>query len=166
MKSTSLFALALLATVAVLPADVIKLPADDPVVAITVPDSWTKEEVETGYGVESEDQLATVYFEVVPADKLDELIDTNIEWLLNEQKVIIDRESEVKSEFKIGGTEWSTIKWDGKNEEWGPATIILGFADAGKGNVLMATYWVTKDGEKKHEADLNKIFGSLETSAE
>lgn len=166
MKFTPFFAFALFAAVAVLQAEVIKLPADDPVVSVTVPSSWTKEEIENGYGFESEDQLATVYFEVVPADKLEELIDTNIEWLINDQKVIVDRETETKAEFKVAGTEWSTISWDGKNDEWGPAKIILGFADAGKGSVLMVTYWVTKDGQKTHEAALNSIFGSVKTSAE
>ncbi|MEO6054372.1 MAG: hypothetical protein ABIP97_10190 [Chthoniobacterales bacterium] len=142
-------------------AGTIKLPKEDPAVSITVPDSWKPEDTDQGFACESEDQAATIIFEVSPAKKIDSLIDENVDWLVKDQKVVIDKSSEKKSELEAGGIKWSLLTWDGKNDEYGPATITLAFGDIGKNQILMITYWVTKKGEKIHAAELNKILDSI-----
>lgn len=152
-------ALAMLASNAL--AGTIKLPTEEPVVSVTVPDSWKPEDTDQGFYCESPDQAATVIFEVSPADKIKELIDANVDWLVKEQKVVIDKSSEKKSETEAAGIKWSILTWDGKDEEFGPSTISLAFGDVGNGQILMITYWVTKKGEKTHETELDAIFDSV-----
>jgi len=84
----------------------------------------------------------------------------DIEWLA-EQKVTIDKSSQVTKDFKAAGMNWSVIGWDGKNEEYGPASIRFGFVEIGNGKILMITYWVTKKGESRHQETLNKMFDSV-----
>ena len=142
-------------------AQTIKLPKDSPVVAITVPESWKPEDTDNGFYCESPDEAATVIFEVADAKKMDALIDQNADWLEKEHKVEIDKSSQVKTEFESGGMKWSLVTFDGKDEVYGPATIMLAFADTGKDQMLMVTYWVTKEGEKTHAKELDGIFKSV-----
>ncbi|MEO6847571.1 MAG: hypothetical protein ABI443_08540 [Chthoniobacterales bacterium] len=142
-------------------ADTVKLPTDAPLVSITVPGSWKPEATDQGFACESEDKAATVIFEVSSAKKINDLIDENVDWLVKEQKVVINKSTEKKSDLEAAGIKWSLITWDGKDDEYGPATIMLGFGDIGGGKILMITYWVTKTGEKTHAAELTKIFDSV-----
>ena len=141
-------------------ADTIKLPEKSPSVSIDVPDAWKGDETDKGFVCESPDSEATVIFEVTNAKGLDGLIEENIEWLA-EQKVTIDKSTQLSKEFKAAGMDWSVVSWDGKNEEYGAASIKFAFVDIGKGKVLMITYWVTKKGESKHADKLIKIFDSV-----
>jgi hypothetical protein len=163
MKKNSFYLASLIAVALFAPdlsAGTIKLPEKGPLVSIEVPDSWKPEETDKGFACESPDSEATVIFEVTSAKKLDALIDENVEWL-TEQKVTIDKSTQVNKDFKAAGMDWSVIGWDGKNDEYGPASIRFGFVDIGNGKILMITYWVTKKGEAKQQAVLNKMFDSV-----
>ena len=89
------------------------------------------------------------------------LIDENVEWLTSDQKVEIDKSTQKSNDFEAGGMSWKSLAWEGKSEEWGPANIILAFADTGNGKVLMVTYWVTKKGEARHGKQLATILDSV-----
>jgi hypothetical protein len=160
MKTSLILCLTLPLLVGTLSAKTIKIPDDDPAISVNVPDSWKPEETEKGIATESADQEATVLFEVTSAKGTDALLDENVGWL-KEQKVSIDQSSKSEKDFKIGSTSWSRVSWDGTNDEFGPATIGFAFSDAGNGKVLVVTYWITKKGFEKHEAELNKIFESV-----
>ena len=163
MKITHLFLAGLCAASFVAPvvsAGTIKLPEKNPLVSFEAPDAWHPEDTDKGFSCESPDSEATVIFEVTSAKGLEALIDENIEWLA-EQKVTIDKSSKVSKDFKAAGMDWSVIGWDGKNDEYGPASIRFGFVDIGKGKILMITYWVTKKGESRHQDTLNNMFDSV-----
>lgn len=142
-------------------AEVVKIPKGTPAVTVSIPDKWEPEDTDKGIVCESPDKEATIFFEVTSAKKLEALIDENIEWLTSDQKVEIDKATQKSAEFEAGGMSWKSLAWKGKSEEWGPANIILAFADAGKGKVLMVTYWVTEKGEAKHGKQLTTILDSV-----
>jgi hypothetical protein len=54
---------------------------------------------------------------------LDALIQENVEWLVKDQSLQLDKASEHKGDFETGGLKWSRISWDGDSKEWGPATV-------------------------------------------
>ena len=159
-KFTLTLCLALPFLVATASAKTYKIPEEDPVASVSVPDSWAPEATDKGIATESEDKEATVFFEVADAKSVDTLMDENIAWL-KEQKVTITESSKSEKDFKTASMSWSRISWDGTNEEFGPATIGFAFADVGNGKVLIVTYWITKKGFKKHEEELDKIFDSV-----
>lgn len=139
----------------------IALPFEEPTITVSLPDSWTKEKTDSGYSCESDDQEATIVFETAGAGDIDSLVDDNVEWLVKEEKIEIDKSTEKKSEIESGALKFSTIAWVGKNEEWGEAQIMLAFAEIGNGQVLMITYWVTTAGEEKHKKDINAVLDSV-----
>lgn len=142
-------------------AGVIKIPEGSPVISVSIPDKWEPEETDEGVVCESPDKEATIFFEVTSAKKIEALIDENIDWLVKDQEVEIDKSTQKSNEFEAGGMSWKSLAWEGKSKEWGAANIILAFADAGKGKVLMVTYWVTTKGEAKHGKTLTAILDSV-----
>ena len=159
-KLTLAICLSLPFLLSTLSAKTVKIPEEDPSASVNVPDSWGPEATERGVATESEDKEATVFFEVTTAKGTDALLDENIAWL-KEQKVSINEKSKSEKDFKVGAMSWSRVSWDGTSEEWGPATIGFAFSDIGNGKVLVVTYWITKKGWDKHEAELDKIFESV-----
>lgn len=162
MKPSCLLALSLALSPLAVHADTIQIPKEGPGFSVTVPDSWDPEETDKGFAAESKDKEATVIFESEAPKGLDALIDEDIDWLTKEQKVVIDKDSQKTNEFEAAGMKWSMIKWDGKDEEYGPATIMLVFAASpDKSRILVVTYWVTKKGEQTYKDTLEKIFDSV-----
>ncbi|MBV9656633.1 MAG: hypothetical protein JO295_00860 [Verrucomicrobia bacterium] len=141
-------------------AKTIKIPEDSPVVSVSIPSDWEPDTTDEGVECESPDKEATIFFEVTTAKKIDELTKENIDWL-KKQKVTVDQKTEKSNEFEAGGMKWSSVAWKGTSEEWGPANIILAYADCGSGKVLMVTYWVTEKGEAKHGKQLTEILDSV-----
>ena len=163
MKKTAILASLLLSILPTLAsAGTIKLPAEEPVVSLKVPDSWAPEESEDGILAESPDNVTTVYFEVVSTTKeMKTAIEENLKWLTEDHEVKVDAESKAESDFELAGRKWSRISWDGKSKEWGPAVIGFLFTEVGDGNVLTLTYWISKKDSEKSLVTLGKIFESV-----
>jgi hypothetical protein len=156
----ALFAPILVAFAAIADAKTIKIPEDKPVVSVNVPDSWEPEATDKGIAIESPDKIVTVFFEVTSPKGVEDLIDENVDWLMKDQKVEIDRESQSEKDFKNGDINWSRISWDGNNKEFGPATV--GFLMTKVGNkILTVTYWITKKDHEKQMPALDKILSSV-----
>jgi hypothetical protein len=132
------------------PAETIDIPADQPAISVNIPESW-----------KPPDKVATVILEVTTEKGLDALIGENVDWLVKDQSVQIDKASQQKQDFESAGLKWSRISWDGDSKEWGPATVGFLFTDAGDGKMLTLTYWITKKGQEKHFPTLTKIIESV-----
>jgi hypothetical protein len=143
------------------PADTVKIPEDNPAISVNIPESWKPEETDKGFACESPDKLATVIFEVTSTKGADALIDENIDWLIKDQGVQIDKASDKTLDFEAAGLAWKRISWNGNSKEWGPATVGFAFTDAGNGKVLTVTYWITTKDQEKHFPTLEKIFESV-----
>jgi hypothetical protein len=156
----ALFATILVAFAAIADAKTIKIPEGKPVISVNVPDSWEPEATDKGIAIESPDKIVTVFFEVTSPKGMEELIDENVDWLMKDQKVEIDRESQSEKDFKNGDINWSRISWDGNNEEFGLATV--GFLMTKAGNkILTVTYWITKKDHEKQMPALDKILSGV-----
>jgi hypothetical protein len=143
------------------PAETIDIPADQPAISVNIPESWRPEATDKGFACESPDKVATVILEVTTEKGLDALIGENVDWLVKDQSVQIDKASQQKQDFESAGLKWSRISWDGDSKEWGPATVGFLFTDAGDGKMLTLTYWITKKGQEKHFPTLTKIIESV-----
>jgi hypothetical protein len=142
-------------------AETVNIPEDDPAISLDVPHSWKPEVTDKGIACESPDQVATVYFEVTSEKDLHELIDENVDWLMKEQSVQVDKSSEQRQEFEAAGLKWERISWAGESKDWGPATIGFLFTGAGKDKMLAVTYWVTKKDQDKRFPTMSKIIESV-----
>jgi hypothetical protein len=156
----ALFATILVALATITDAKTIKIPQGKPVISVNVPDSWEPEATDKGIAIESPDKIVTVFFEVTSPKGVEDLINENVDWLMKDQKVEIDRESKSEKDFKNGDINWSRISWDGNNEEFGPATVGFMMTKAGN-KVLTVTYWITKKAHEKEMPVLDKILSSI-----
>jgi hypothetical protein len=156
----ALFTTVLVAFATIADAKTIKIPQGKPVISVNVPDSWEPEATDKGIAIESPDKIVTVFFEVTSPKGVEDLINENVDWLMKNQKVEIDRESKSEKDFKNGDINWSRISWDGNNEEFGPATVGFMMTKAGN-KVLTVTYWITKKGQEKQMPELDEILSSI-----
>jgi hypothetical protein len=147
-------------------ARTLKIPKRNPVASVVVPDSWEPEETDDGYAIESPDQVATVFLEVTSKKGMNDLIEENVDWLANDQKVKIDAGSKSTQDFETGDRKWGRVSWEGTSKEWGKAVVGFLFTEVGKGKVMTVTYWITKKDSEKHLPTLEKIFSSVKSIEE
>lgn len=158
-KVTFLTALLLLGVGASLQAKTIRIPEDKPVISVDIPSTWETEDLDKGVQTKSPDGEAQIFFEVISAKKIGALIDENINYL-KENKVVIDESTRKENDFELPGIKGKTLTWDAK-DEFGPESVALVFGKVSDSKMLMITYWVTKQSEKKHGEELAKVMNSV-----
>lgn len=161
--TTATLLLALLSTNLAV-AGTVKLPADKPAAAITIPDDWSPEKDDDGNVLaESPDNTTTVYFEIVANEKeMDTAVESSVTWLMEEHEVKVDAASQEEKEFTDDtGRKWHRISWSGDHKEHGPAVVGFLFTEVGQDKVLTLTYWINKKGAEKSLEALGGIFNSV-----
>ena len=145
-------------------AKTVKLPsADSAVASITIPDSWEPETTDNGVYGNSPDKA--VFFSIVAVDS-EKGMNSEIEdtfAMLKEHKVELDKSSKKDNKFKVNGLDAEEMIFQGKDED-GPASISMSFITV-KDKVLILTYWVSTEDEKKHQAEVGKILNSLKPTS-
>lgn len=141
-------------------AKTLKLPNDEfPIASINIPDDWEPEEVNNGVAAQSPD--TAVYLAVVAVGNekgMEAELDDTFEFL-KEHKVELDKSTKEETKFKINGIEAEEITFQGK-DEGGPAAVSIAFVPI-KDKLLVFTYWVSTEDEKKHLEVVGKILQSL-----
>lgn len=158
----SIFAFIVVSSLLVAPAfsKTLKLPNDEFAIAsITFPDDWEPEEVNNGVAGQSPDSAVYLAAVAVGSEKgMDaELEDTFS--MLDEHKVALDKSTKKESKFKLNGEEVSELIFQGKDED-GPCSVSISFIPI-KDKIVVLTYWVTTEKEKKHQEEVGKILQSL-----
>ncbi len=145
-------------------AKTVKVPSDEaPVVSITIPDSWDPEEIENGVAAESEDEAVYLAVVAVAGEKgmAAEIEDTFT--MLKEHNVELDQNSKKENKFKINDLDADELLFQGKDED-GPTAVSIVFVPV-KDKVIVLTYWVSTEEEKKHQEEVGAIVKSLKPAA-
>ena len=141
-------------------AKTLKVPNDEfPIASITIPDNWEPEEVNNGVAGTSEDGAVYLSVVAVGSDKgmKAELEDTFA--MLKEHDVDLDKDSKKENKFKINGLDAEEMVFQGKDED-GPASVSITFVTI-KDKLMVLTYWVSTEDEKKHSEEVGKIVSSF-----
>ena len=136
-----------------------KIPSEDPVAIMTLPDSWEVDEIEDGIEATSADGEVYFYVEATDADTVEEAMTEGAKYL-GSKGVTVDEKSVKKEQTKLNGMDVIEISWDGKDKD-GAAKISLAVVAVTKGDGLLLVYWASPEGEKKNAADLEKIANSI-----
>ncbi|MGZ5553038.1 MAG: DcrB-related protein [Chthoniobacterales bacterium] len=145
-------------------AKTLKLPNDEfPIASINIPDSWEPEEINNGVAGTSDDGAVYLSVVAVGTDKgmKAELDDTFA--MLKEHDVDLDQASKKENKFKINGLDAEEMVFQGKDED-GPASVSITFVTI-KDKLLILTYWVSTEEEKKHQEEVGKIISSLKATS-
>lgn len=145
-------------------AKTLKVPNDEFAVAsINIPDAWEPEEINNGVAGESPDKA--VYFAAVAVGNekgMNAELDDTFEFL-KEHNVQLDKSSKKEDKFKINDIEAEELSFEGKDED-GPTAVSIAFVPM-KDKVIVVTYWVSTEKEKKHQEEVGKILNSLKPAS-
>jgi len=145
-------------------AKTMKVPNDEFAIAsINIPDDWDQEEINNGVAGTSDD--GAVYLAVVAVGN-DKGMNAEIEdtfAMLKEHDVELDQASKKENKFKINDLDAEEMLFQGKDED-GPAAVSITFVPI-KDKVVVLTYWVSTEDEKKHSDEVAKIVKSLKPAS-
>ena len=138
-----------------------KVPADDPIATIQIPDKWQSKEL--GEGVEATSPDGAVCFLVVPAEanKVAESMGEAMRYLRSKSGISVKSDSIQHEQGKLNGMETKKVSWQGKDMKGGDVKIRFTIVSMPENKPLLAAYWGSPEAEKKHEAELNKILLSI-----
>ena len=112
-------------------------------------------------GVAGQSPDTAVYLAAVAVDS-DKGMNAELEdtfALLQEHKVELDKSTKKENKFKLNGVEVEELIFHGKDED-GPTSVSISFIPV-KDKIVVLTYWVTTEKEKKHQEEVAKIVSSL-----
>lgn len=137
-----------------------KVPRDEPIATIRIPEKWQTKEYEERVETTSPD--GTLSFLVVrpEANKIAEAMGEVMRYIRGKGGITVNPETRKKEQGKLSGMEVTSISWLGKDGK-GDIKIkfsSLSFADR---KSLLVAYWGSPDAEKKHQADLNRMLQSI-----
>jgi hypothetical protein len=141
-----------------------KLPNDEFAIAsINIPNDWEPEEITNGVAAESPDKAVYLAVVAVGNEKgMNAEIDDTFEFL-KEHKVQLDKSTKKEGKFKVNDFQAEELTFQGKDED-GPTAVTIAFVPI-KDKVLVFTYWVSTEGEEKHQEEVGKILKSLKPAS-
>jgi hypothetical protein len=129
------------------------------IASITFPDDWEPEEVTNGVAGQSADTAVYMAAMAVGSEKgMKAELDDTFEFL-KEHKVKLDQSTKTEGKFTLNGAEVEELIYHGEDED-GPTSVSISFVPI-KDKVVVLTYWVTTEKEKKHQEEVGKILRSL-----
>lgn len=133
------------------------VPDKDPVVTLTIPDTWKMEEITYGYSAQSPGK--DVFFSVEYADSKNvaAMMDNNEKWMKeNEIKLVKPN----KAEAPLNGIPATIFQFETQDAN-GPTTVDFIMLPGGKDRMILLTVWGNDEERKKHGAAIDQIMSSV-----
>ncbi|HMJ07237.1 MAG TPA: PsbP-related protein [Chthoniobacterales bacterium] len=145
-------------------AKTLKVPSDEFAIAsIDIPDDWEPEEITNGVAGNSPDEAVYLAVVAVGSEKgMSAEIDDTFA-MLKEHDVTLDEASKKENKFKINDLEAEEMLYQGKDQD-GPTAVSITFVTI-KDKIIVLTYWVSTEDEKKHQEEVGKIVQSLKPAS-
>jgi hypothetical protein len=136
-----------------------KMPDPKPVIAVTYPDSWKPEEIDSGVQGQTADTAVYLSVEASKSEKgMKEIIDGTFD-MFKEHKVDIDQSTKKVNKMTIAGEPAEEMLFTGKDED-GPTVISITILTV-KDTVIVISYWASTASEAKYSAAIGKIVQSI-----
>jgi hypothetical protein len=140
-------------------AETLTFPSETPIAQITIPDSWSPAETESGVEATSDDSAIYLSVDVADEKTRDKVIEDAIAFL-QQNGVKIDGASQKQSDEKINGMDMTNFDWTGTDAD-GPVDVSLSLLSPKPGKLLLITYWGSKATQEKHARELLEIAHSI-----
>jgi DNA polymerase I-like protein with 3'-5' exonuclease and polymerase domains len=137
-----------------------KVPPDEPIVTVQVPDKWKT--TERGEHIEAVSPDGAVSFLVMTAEakKINEAMGEAMRYLRNKGGITVRADSVKHETGQLNGMDVKNISWQGKNQK-GDVTINFKIMSVPEGKPVIVAYWASLEAEKKHQKELNKMMQSI-----
>jgi hypothetical protein len=137
-----------------------KVPEDQPIVTIEIPDDWQTKEV-------GESVLATapgdpIHVLIVPPEgsKIAETMGEAMRYIRGTSGIVVDPHSVKNEPGKLNDMEVRHVSWDAKDKN-GDVKIRFTIVSLAEKKSVLVACWGSPNAEQKHEADLKKILHSI-----
>jgi hypothetical protein len=134
------------------------VPADDPAVTLTIPNSWATKEIDFGYSAVSPDKDVAVYIEYAAGARVKKMTDLNESWMKDNKIVVKGKPEEMEADFN--GVKGSVLKFKAKDEN-GDTNVNFAFIPAGNNRVIMLTLWGSDEEQAANDKDISTILTSI-----
>ncbi len=163
MKKILLTITALAALTSPLFAKEFKLPKEDAVFSIKLPEKWEITYEDESVDAVSPDGAIEIYAQTDNAETIEDSVKESIDYLTGEG-VKLKPDTEHKVDGEHNGMKMATIGWKGTDKD-GDCSVSLIFLQVSEDTTMTLIYWATDDMVKKHEKDINKVLDSMKSLA-
>ena len=156
------FAIAVLATLLAAPvmAETHKIPEDNPIVTVVVPDKgWSAEKIASGIEVSDDDDEIYIAIQGIDSTNATATVAGAITYL-ERQGVTVDPSSKAEKEGKVGNFDAFSIGWKGKDKD-GEVLVNLVIITVSAQRGVLFTYWASPKGDKEHAAAITAMITSI-----
>ena len=137
-----------------------KVPPEEPIATIQIPDKWQTKEI--GEVVEATSPDGTIFLVAVPGEsnKINESIGEVMRYLRSRGALVVDAKTLKQEHGKLNGMELRNVSWDAKDAK-GPIMVRFAIVTLAEKEPLIVAYFASPEAEKKHKAALDKILKSV-----
>jgi len=137
-----------------------KLPEDEPVMTIEIPDDWQTKEV--GESIQATPPGEPVYVLIVPPEgsKIAETIGEAMRYIRNTGGIVVKPDSIKNEPGKLNDMDMRQVSWEGKDKN-GDVKIQFTIVSLAQRKSVLVACWGSPKAEQKYEADLKKILQSI-----
>lgn len=135
------------------------VPAKNPTITITLPDSWSTDEIEYGFQARPKDEGIFFSVESANARQIDKMLSDTQAWMRDNKIKAVEP---IKADMKINGIDSSIFQFRTADEN-GPTTVDLILMPASNNRVMMLTVWGNNEERETHAKALDSIFGSIKS---
>lgn len=136
-----------------------KVPSNEPVATVTIPDEWKTNDFDGGIEATSSDGEVYLAIEETEAESIKKSVGEAMKYLKS-KGVTVNEDSIKQQEGKLGELDMVDISWDGKDQD-GPAKVSLTIVAVTETGGLLLIYWASPEGEKKNREALGAIAKSI-----
>jgi hypothetical protein len=137
-----------------------KVPRDEPLAAVQIPEGWkTKQHDEL---VETASPDGALRFLVLSpeAHKISESMGEVMRYIRNTGGITVKAESVKRELGELNGMEAQHISWEGKDKN-GEVKIRFSIVSIAQNRILLVAFWGSPAAEKKYQAELTKMLKSV-----
>ena len=132
----------------------------DPVAVVTIPDDWASSKIARGIEIKSPDEEIYLWFELIAPGEIDTVQKEHNGYFDKEGVTVTGASETMKKE--INGRAWSFTELKAKSSDGDSIIRYVAInPNVASGKIIMMTYWASIDGDKTHDAVMNKMIESI-----
>jgi hypothetical protein len=138
-----------------------KVPQDEPIATISIPDKWLTKAL--GEGVEATSPDGALRLIAIPPEgkKVAEGIGELMRYIRNTDGIVVKPESIKNEPGTLNGVDIRNVSWQGKDRKGGDVNIRFTIVSFANSKQLLVACWGPPKTEKKYEPVVKKMLLSI-----
>ena len=138
-----------------------KVPNDEPIATISIPDKWQTKEL--GEGIETTSPDGGLHLIAIPPErnKVAEGIGELMRYIRNTGRIVVKPESVKNQTGTTNGLETRNVSWQGTDKDGGEVNIRYTIVSFDNTKSLIIVRWGPPKAEQKYETAVKKMLRSL-----